>query len=83
VKCVVCGREVEQGILCGKCMVEKQEVAKIEDFSIEVCSRCGSIRLGTKWLQKDMGEVIEEMVFKKARVVEEFDVDGITITPEC
>ena len=63
-------------------MAERQEIAKIEEFSIEVCSRCGSVKLGTRWVQKEIGEVIEEMVFKNARVVEEFDVREIAVTQE-
>ncbi|WP_158296895.1 MULTISPECIES: 60S ribosomal export protein NMD3 [Archaeoglobus] len=81
-RCVVCGREIETGSLCGKCMVEKEEVAKIDEFEITVCSRCNLIRLGNRWVERSVEEVIEEMVLRNARVVEEFNVTEVAISQE-
>ncbi len=53
--CVECGSEVEslRDGLCEECFVEKHVDADIEDpIEIEVCSKCGSIRKGKKWLKR-------------------------------
>ncbi len=63
-------------------MVEKEEVAKISEFEITVCSRCNFIRMGNRWVEKSVEEVLEEMILKNARVVEEFNVSEIAIAQE-
>ncbi len=78
-KCVVCGKEVEDGYLCGICTVEKFEVAVIEPFEIVICSRCGAVKYGQKWKYVEFDEAIEEMVFRYARVMEDFEVERVSI----
>ncbi len=80
-KCVVCGREIEHGYLCGKCMVERTEVVRINTFEIQMCSKCGSIRLGGRWTKRNLDEVVKDLIIKNTRVVEEFDVREIVIDP--
>ncbi len=53
--CVECGSEVEdlKDGLCKECYVDKHVDADVEDpIEIEICSRCGSIRKGKKWLER-------------------------------
>jgi len=65
-------------------MVEREDVALIEEFEIVVCSRCGLVKSGNRWIRRDLAEVLEDMIFKKARVVEEFKVDTVRIsTSSC
>ncbi len=53
--CVECGAEVDelhQG-MCLDCYVDKKVKIDIEDpIEIEICSKCGSIRKGDKWLER-------------------------------
>ncbi len=78
-KCVVCGREIEHGYLCGKCTVEKMEVVRVNPLEILMCSKCGSIRLGGRWVRKELDEVIEDLILKNTRVAEEFDVREVVV----
>ncbi|MEF8873358.1 MAG: NMD3-related protein [Candidatus Thermoplasmatota archaeon] len=53
--CVECGSEAEElkDGLCPDCYVEKHVDADIEDpIEIEICSKCGSIKKGEKWLER-------------------------------
>jgi len=79
VKCVVCGKEIEHGHLCGKCMAEREKVVKLNRFEIVVCSRCGSVKQENRWISKDFKEIIEDMVLKNAFITEEFEVKDILI----
>lgn len=80
-RCVVCGREIEHGYgyLCGKCMAEREEVVRVEPFEILICSKCGSIKTGNRWIAKNLREVIEKQVLKNALVAEEFEVSNVAI----
>ncbi|WP_290623910.1 MULTISPECIES: 60S ribosomal export protein NMD3 [unclassified Archaeoglobus] len=79
VKCIVCGREIKQGHLCGKCIAEREKVVRIDKFEIVVCSRCGSIKHGNKWVSKDFREVFEDTMLKNSFVSEEFEVKDVLL----
>ncbi len=79
VRCVVCGRELGEGYICGSCAVERYEVVVIEPFEITVCSRCGSIRMGQKWKYVEFNRAIEEAVFRNSRVMDGFEVETLRI----
>ena len=80
-KCVVCGKEIEHGYLCGKCMVEKTEVVRVSPLEILMCSRCGAIRVGRRWVRRELDDVIEDLILKNTRVAEEFDVREVVVDP--
>lgn len=53
--CVECGAEVEELTdgMCRECYVRKKADVDIEDpIEIEICSRCGSVRKGEKWIER-------------------------------
>ncbi|WP_202319974.1 60S ribosomal export protein NMD3 [Archaeoglobus neptunius] len=79
VKCIVCGKEIERGTLCGKCMVEKVELARVRNFEIQVCSTCGAVKQGARWTSRSLEGAVEEMVFKNTLISDEFDVKDVLI----
>ena len=53
--CVECGKEPEKLYdgLCEECFLKKEVNADIEDkIEIKVCSSCGSVKKGNKWIEK-------------------------------
>ncbi len=78
-RCVVCGKEINNGYICGKCAVEKFEVVDIKPFEILQCSRCGAVKIGRKWLHVGIEKVIEDNVFKNSRIIEDFDVKNVIL----
>ncbi|MBS3816896.1 MAG: hypothetical protein KGY76_04975, partial [Candidatus Thermoplasmatota archaeon] len=53
--CVECGAEVEELTdgMCRECYIQKKADVDIEDpIEIEICSRCGSVRKGEKWIER-------------------------------
>lgn len=78
-RCVVCGKEGEYKI-CGECLVERKVVARIDNFTIELCSKCGSIKIGKDWLEICMDEAIQRFVCDKLRIEPNFNVHEITIS---
>ena len=63
-------------------MIEKYEVARIDEFEITICSRCNFIRMGNRWVESSIEKVIEESVLKSAWVSEEFDVSEVVISKD-
>jgi len=78
VKCVICGKEGEYRI-CGECLAERKKVAFIENFNLEFCSKCNSVKIGKSWTKIDFSEAIQRMVSEKLRVEPNFDVHEIII----
>ncbi|MFP3872518.1 MAG: 60S ribosomal export protein NMD3 [Candidatus Aenigmatarchaeota archaeon] len=53
--CVECGAEAEElrDGLCPECYVEKHADVDVEDpIEIDICSKCGSVRKGKKWIER-------------------------------
>ncbi len=78
-KCVVCGKEIDSGYICGKCAVERLEVVDIRPFEILQCSRCEAVKIGRKWLHVGIEKAIEDNIFKNSRIIEDFDVKNVRI----
>ncbi len=82
-RCPVCGREIRGKLeLCPRCYVERREVFWLEDI-IEVikCPRCGFFKIGGKWRDVEFEEALVEAVERSIRVIPEFDVKDVTVTP--
>jgi nonsense-mediated mRNA decay protein 3 len=82
VRCAVCGKEIENGTLCGRCLAERCEIAKIEPFEIIQCSRCGFIRIGGRWRNISLEDAVKELVRRNVFITEEFEVHNIFINPD-
>ncbi|MEM0215695.1 MAG: NMD3-related protein [Archaeoglobaceae archaeon] len=78
VRCVVCGKESKYKV-CGECLIEREKVASIEKFTLEVCSKCNSVKMGKDWQKIGLGEAIESWIAEKIRVVQDFEVQEIVV----
>ncbi|MFW6047812.1 MAG: 60S ribosomal export protein NMD3 [Candidatus Natronoplasma sp.] len=59
--CVECGAEVPElhDGMCIDCYVDKKVSVEVEDpIEIEICSKCGSVRKGDKWLERPDFETV-------------------------
>lgn len=77
-KCVVCGKETNHKI-CGACLVEREVVARLEKFDLDVCPKCNYVKIGREWLNVSLEEGIERSVCEKLRVVPDFSINEIKI----
>lgn len=78
-RCIICGKEVKNSYICGNCIVEREEVVKVEPIEIVQCSRCGFIRIGGKWKNIELEEAIKNELLKSIYVIDGFDVEDIKI----
>lgn len=78
-RCVVCGKESNYKI-CGECLVERQSVASIEKFNLELCSKCNSIKIGKDWLKIGLDEAFQKLICEKLWVESGFEVQEIIIS---
>lgn len=60
-------------------MVERQSVASIEKFTLELCSKCNSIKIGKDWLKISLEEAIQRLICEKLRIEPNFEVQEITV----
>ncbi len=59
--CVECGDEVQElhDGMCMDCYIDKRVSVDIEDpIEIEICSKCGSVRKGDRWLERPDFETV-------------------------
>ena len=59
--CVECGDEVQElhDGMCMDCYIDKRVSVEIEDpIEIEICSKCGSVRKGDRWLERPDFETV-------------------------
>ncbi len=78
-RCIVCGREIEDGYVCGSCIAEREEIVRIEPIEIVQCSRCGFVRVSGKWKNISLEEAIKREVLRSMFVLEGFDVKDVKI----
>lgn len=74
----MCGKESEYKI-CGECLIERQSVASIEKFNLELCSKCNSIKIGKDWLRLSLSEAIKRLIWEHLRIEPNFEVQEITV----
>jgi len=79
VKCIVCGKEIDNGYVCGECRAEREEIVRVDKFEILVCSRCEAIRVGDRWVYEDFKRVFEDLMLKNTQISEDFNVKDILI----
>jgi nonsense-mediated mRNA decay protein 3 len=78
-RCVVCGKEIPRGYICGKCRVEREEVVRIDSFEVIQCPKCGFIKTGKGWKNLQIEDAVGEQIFNSATVVEGFEVEKVSI----
>lgn len=74
----MCGKE-GKFVICGECLSERKEVASIENFTLETCSKCQSVRFGRNWLKISLEKAIEKVILEKLRVDPNFEVKEISV----
>lgn len=77
-KCIICGKESENKI-CGKCFVERFKIAELEKFELELCSRCGAIKVGKDWKNIELGEALEFEILKNLNLNPEFRIQEVRL----
>ncbi len=75
----MCGREIEEGTVCGKCLSERENIAEVDGFEIEMCPRCGFIRIEGRWRDVSMDEALKHHVMRNLKVVEGYGVEEVRI----
>lgn len=88
--CARCGREAAlvDGRLCGDCYVELYGLGEApERLRLTVCPRCGSVRLGGRWLPppEDLGELLGLMLverLRKGEAVEDLELEEAVLDEE-
>lgn len=78
-KCVVCGKEIAHGHICGKCLAEREKIAKVDSFEIIICPRCGFIRTEGTWKMINLEDAIRESIISSLYVFENFNVKEVLI----
>ena len=78
-RCVVCGREIERGYICGRCASERYQLVSIDPFEIVICSKCGSFRYGRRWKKERFEKVLEDAIYKNLKVMDGFEVKSLTL----
>lgn len=61
-------------------MIERKKVASIEKFTLELCRKCNSIRIGRDWLKIGLDEAIQRLIFEKLQVEPDFELHEIVIS---
>ncbi len=77
-RCVVCGKESEYRI-CGECLVEREKIAELEKFNLELCTKCNSVRIGKEWLRIDLEKAVKRLIIQNLRVSPNFDVHEVKL----
>ncbi len=89
--CIRCGREalLVDGRLCGDCYLEVHGLGEApRELQLTYCPRCGSVRMGGRWLPAPEGGLEEavallfESRFKPGEAVEEYEVEGVELLDE-
>ncbi len=82
--CVECGKEPEKLYdgMCRECFIDKRLNPGIDDrISVDICSVCGSVRKGGKWIENpDMDSIMLEKIEDSLSIP--YDVDRYSFQAE-
>ena len=81
-RCPICGKPVESLDICPECYAERRNVFEIDDIiELTRCPRCGFFKISGRWRDVSFEDALLEVVISKIRVIPEFDVERISVTP--
>ncbi len=80
-RCAVCGKEVEEGTICAKCYLERNEVIWVDDIiRLTRCPRCGFFKLAGKWREVSYDDALMDAIYSSLRVHPDLEVDDVKIS---
>lgn len=72
--CPKCGKDTEVLIkgVCKDCYLSGRDLFTLRDFSIDLCGKCGKIRVGFKWNNRNDEDIIN-IITQKVKPVSELE----------